>query len=46
MESRKTVSSIILTKEIILAPPDLPLFLEAIAKRILYTSFPSGVPKV
>ena len=33
MESRKTVSSMILTKEIILAPPDLPLFLEAIAVR-------------
>jgi len=35
MESKKTVSSIIFTKEIILAPPDFPLFLEAMARRIL-----------
>lgn len=37
---------IILTQVITLAPPLLPFPFEVIAKRILYASFPSGVPCV
>jgi hypothetical protein len=35
MENSSTVVCVTFTKDKTLAPPDLPLFLEAIAKRIL-----------
>jgi hypothetical protein len=44
MVKRYTFSSITFTQEIILAPPDFPFFLEAMARRILYISLPRGVP--
>jgi len=46
MEKSSTAVFVTFTKDKTLAPPDFPLFLDAMAKRILYISLPSGVPVV